>query len=75
MMSPHPSAEGGASDEGFFAQHFRGTIPERVMRKSSANVIMSRKYQGQVSTILRRFMQEPLSLEDPPSTATSQNAA
>ena len=65
----------GASDEGFFAQHFRGTIPERVMRKSSANVIMSRKYQGQVSTILRRFMQEPLSLEDPPSTATSQNAA
>lgn len=57
----------GASDEGFFTQHFRGTIPERVMRKSSANVIMNRKYQGQVSSILRRFMQEPLSLDDPPS--------
>lgn len=57
----------GASDEGFFTQHFRGTIPERVMRKSSANVIMTRKYQGQVSSILRQFMQEPISLEDPPA--------
>ncbi len=57
----------GASDEGFFTQHFRGTIPERVMRKSSANVIMNHKYQGQVSNILRQFMQEPLSLEDPPT--------
>ena len=55
----------GASDEGFFTQHFRGTIPERVMRKSSANVIVNRKYQGQVSNILRQFMQEPLTLDDP----------
>ncbi len=60
----------GASDEGFFTQHFRGTIPERVMRKSSANVIMNRKYQGQVSNILRQFMQEPISLEDPPTMSS-----
>ncbi len=49
----------GASDEGFFTQHFRGTVPERVMRKSSANVIMTRKYQGPAASILRRFFQEP----------------
>lgn len=63
----------GASDEGFFTQHFRGTVPERVMRKSSTNVIMSRKYQGQVSSVLRRFFQEPLDLQQqPPTTATEE---
>ncbi len=65
----------GASDEGFFTQHFRGTIPERVMRKSSANVIMNRRYRGQVSNILRQFMQEPLSLEDPPAMASEAEDA
>ncbi len=45
----------GASDEGYFTQQFRGSIPERVMRKTSANVIMSRKFQGPVSSMLRRF--------------------
>ncbi len=56
----------GASDEGFFAQHFRGTIPERVMRKSSANVIMTRKYRGPAASILRRFFQEPMDMVTPP---------
>lgn len=56
----------GASDEGFFTQHFRGTVPERVMRKSSANVIMTRKYQGPAASILRRFFQEPTEMASLP---------
>ena len=59
----------GASDEGYFTQQIRGSIPERIMRKTSANVIMSRKYQGPVSSMLRRFgLGGPrASQEDPPN--------
>ena len=46
----------GAAREPWFKQVLLGEIPERVARYSSASVLVVKRYEGPVKTLLKRMM-------------------
>ncbi|GAB4560887.1 MAG: amino acid transporter [Anaerolineae bacterium] len=55
----------GASAERVFEQLLFGNIPEQVMRQSPANVIVCKRYQGEVVNWIRHFfLPEPIDKDD-----------